>query len=75
MRNKNRQSVPPRDRAVLDRLPLARHGEQLCDFADCAGLIENLDLVISVDTAVVHLAGRRVPCVNGWRRCRQQTIG
>jgi tetratricopeptide (TPR) repeat protein len=30
---------------------------QLRDFADTAGLIENLDLVISADTAVVHLAG------------------
>jgi len=30
---------------------------ELNDFADTAGLIANLDLVISVDTAVVHLAG------------------
>jgi len=29
----------------------------LVDFADTAGLIANLDLVISVDTSVVHLAG------------------
>ena len=31
---------------------------QLTDFADTAALIAQLDLVISVDTAVVHLAGR-----------------
>ena len=31
--------------------------EDLHDFADTAALIHNLDLVISVDTAVVHLAG------------------
>jgi ADP-heptose:LPS heptosyltransferase len=30
---------------------------ELNDFADTAALIEALDLVISVDTAVVHLAG------------------
>ena len=30
---------------------------ELADFADTAALIEALDLVISVDTAVVHLAG------------------
>ncbi len=31
--------------------------DQLQDFADTAALIEALDLVISVDTSVVHLAG------------------
>jgi tetratricopeptide (TPR) repeat protein len=31
--------------------------DELKDFAETAALIENLDLVISVDTAVVHLAG------------------
>ena len=30
---------------------------ELNDFSDTAGLITNLDMIISVDTAVVHLAG------------------
>ena len=32
------------------------HGPQLHDFADTAALIQQLDLVISVDTSVAHLA-------------------
>jgi tetratricopeptide (TPR) repeat protein len=31
--------------------------DDLCDFADTAALVENLDLVISVDSSVAHLAG------------------
>jgi len=40
--------------AGLSLLPL---GAALQDFADTAALVDNLDLVISVDTAVAHLAG------------------
>jgi ADP-heptose:LPS heptosyltransferase len=56
---------------------IVRHGESLTDFADTAALLANLDLLISVDTAVVHLAGalgnavwvlnRYAPC---WRWLR-----
>ncbi len=38
-------------------LELVDWTQELKDFADTAGLIENLDLVIAVDTAVAHLAG------------------
>ncbi|NDE90748.1 MAG: tetratricopeptide repeat protein [Alphaproteobacteria bacterium] len=38
-------------------------GERLTDFSDTAGLLTNLDLLISVDTSVLHLAGALgVPC-------------
>jgi tetratricopeptide (TPR) repeat protein len=38
-------------------LKLIDYTDDLHDFADTAGLIANLDLVIAVDTAVAHLAG------------------
>jgi ADP-heptose:LPS heptosyltransferase len=49
--------VSDSDAAVLQRLSMARHGETLQDFADAAALVANLDLVITVDTAMAHLAG------------------
>jgi tetratricopeptide (TPR) repeat protein len=46
------------DRATLDQFPqLRRLGEALGDFEDTAALMMNLDLIITVDTAVGHLAG------------------
>lgn len=38
-------------------LSLASLGPQIADFSDTAAIVENLDLVICVDTAVAHLAG------------------
>jgi tetratricopeptide (TPR) repeat protein len=52
-----------KDPRPADRDELARHakipdiGNELGDFADTAAVIEQLDLVITVDTAVAHLAG------------------
>jgi tetratricopeptide (TPR) repeat protein len=46
------------ERTQLAAIPnVIRYGDQFKDFADTAALIENLDLVIAVDTAVAHLAG------------------
>ncbi|WP_322071637.1 tetratricopeptide repeat protein [Paraburkholderia bannensis] len=42
---------------VAGRWPLHAIGDDLHDFAATAALIENLDLVITVDTSVAHLAG------------------
>jgi tetratricopeptide (TPR) repeat protein len=52
------KDVRPDDAAVLgDRADLLRFDDTLNTFSDTAALISNLDLVISVDTSVAHLAG------------------
>jgi tetratricopeptide (TPR) repeat protein len=46
------------DAALLqERSDILHFGEELKDYADTAALISNLDLVVSVDTSVAHLAG------------------
>jgi tetratricopeptide (TPR) repeat protein len=52
------REVRAADAAVLaKRSDILHFGEQLQDYADTAALIANLDLVVSVDTSVAHLAG------------------
>src|SRR5208337_1118017 len=51
---------------------------ELGDFAETAALIEALDLVISVDTAVVHLAGalgKPVWLLNRFDTCWRWLLG
>ena len=45
------------DRASNQKILADNLGEHLDDFANTAGVLENLDLLISVDTSVAHLAG------------------
>lgn len=63
-----------RSREALQQLGFADLGEALTDFSITAGIIANLDLIISVDTAVAHLAGAMgkpvwilLPFVPDWR--------
>jgi tetratricopeptide (TPR) repeat protein len=47
-----------RDVPDLAAFPAVRYfGQELADFADTAALIEGMDLVVSVDTSSLHLAG------------------
>lgn len=52
------KEMSPNDIGALDAMSqVIDIGADLTNFADTAAVIENLDLVITVDTAVAHLAG------------------
>ena len=52
------KEVPPAHREFMAAHPtLIDHSAELADFADTAALISQLDLVVTIDTAVAHLAG------------------
>lgn len=63
------------DRPVLDAWPrLLDAGPDLADFGDTAALLTALDLLVTVDTGVAHLAGALgrpvwilLPCSPDWR--------
>lgn len=51
------REIRPADEAALAERPHIRHwGVKLSDFADTAALCEEMDVVVSVDTSVAHLA-------------------
>jgi len=61
-------------RELPDGMIINNLGEEFLDFADTAGTIANLDLIISIDTSVAHLAGAMgkkvwtlVPFAPDWR--------
>jgi tetratricopeptide (TPR) repeat protein len=69
------KEVRDADRAALRKFPaLVRLDDALADFADTAAVVASLDLVITVDTAVAHLAGAMgtpvwilLPAIGDWR--------
>lgn len=75
------KEIRPADRAMLAEYPEIRtFAAELRDFADTAALIAQLDLVITVDTSVAHLAGAMgketwvlLPFMPDWRWLLQRT--
>ncbi len=68
------KEVTGKQSALLNEMNITALGDDLKDFSETAAAIENLDLLISVDTAVVHLAGAMekpvwtlLPFVPDWR--------
>ncbi|HTK83804.1 MAG TPA: tetratricopeptide repeat-containing glycosyltransferase family protein [Patescibacteria group bacterium] len=52
------KDIRPDDVPVLSQFDMIHdHRADLGDFSDTAALVENLDLVITIDTSVAHLAG------------------
>ena len=50
--------IPPADRDWLTANPLLiDHSQELKNFADTAALVAQMDLVVTIDTVVAHLAG------------------
>jgi hypothetical protein len=66
------QKGPAAKQAPPERMHLLDWTEELMDFGDTAALIEALDLVVTVDTSVVHLAGalgKKVWLLNRFDAC------
>ena len=51
------KEVPHEDLEILNNSKIIDHQKSLRDFSDTASLIKMLDVVISVDSVIAHLAG------------------
>jgi tetratricopeptide repeat protein/glycosyl transferase family 9 (putative heptosyltransferase) len=51
------KEIRPGDLPALSRSKIISHADKLDDFSDTAALLSQMDIVISVDTSVAHLAG------------------
>ncbi|NDH68247.1 MAG: tetratricopeptide repeat protein, partial [Gammaproteobacteria bacterium] len=68
------KEVREKDKAALEEFNIAHFEDAIDDFSDTAALCDGMDLVISVDTSVAHLAGALgkpvlllLPFVSDWR--------
>ncbi|MBY0402524.1 MAG: tetratricopeptide repeat protein [Cyanobacteria bacterium] len=68
------KNTTPDERALLSPLEVLSLDEELSTFDDTAAVISQLDLIISIDTGVAHLAGALgkevwvlLPYLNEWR--------
>lgn len=75
------KALSPSDREILQYSDIVNLGEVVDDFTDTAAIIANLDLVITVDTAIAHLAGAMGQPVwtllryeTEWRHPRDRTV-
>jgi hypothetical protein len=77
------QLGPPATQIAKAPFPVIDVSDRLSDFADTAALVGALDLVVTVDTAVAHLAGalgkpvwllNRFDSCWRWRRDRDDSV-
>ncbi|MCX7358158.1 MAG: tetratricopeptide repeat protein [Alphaproteobacteria bacterium] len=73
-------SLQMEESATAAAYGVRQFGAQLADFAELAALIETLDVVVSIDTGVAHLAGAlgkpvllMLPFRADWRWLRERT--
>lgn len=66
--------VSEQDQKVLDQYNTETMSSKMSNFADTAAIIDAMDVVISIDTSVVHLAGAMgkpvinlLPALSDWR--------